>query len=513
METFIFFLIILFKLTFQIYNSGENWAILACGSSGYMNYRHQADIFHVYHTLIKRGFSKEHIILFAFDDVAYDQKNPFPGEIYNRPDGPNVYEGVVIDYSFNMVNPENYLSVLKGDTKNGRLKKVLNSTKDDNIFLYFSDHGINGAMVFPDNKFLYADELHKTFEFMQKKNMYKHIIYYMESCYSGSIFTDLNPDLNIYSLTAASPKEQSLATLCYPDDFVKGREMHTCLSNEFTMNWLDDIDMKLAFNKCNEFYSSREQFRVIKNLTKNSHVQEYGNFLVGELPITLFQSSNDCLLYNENEFEKKEKEKEDSYDEIIKKLREVDLDENDEEEEEEELNNFFDVLYSKINNVIDNLHVKENDNSINYIINRNKPYEIPKGIKYYSTKLKIPKKNQKKSINKIPSKRVKLFYLEIEQNESQEKRNEFQKEIEEIYKSKYIFSMIKVKLHINEQILYNKKIDYKCLRFSIQLFKDECSLNERDLEFISTLSDICSMKDINLDEIANAITDICKNKK
>ena len=512
METFIFFLIILFKFTFQIYNSGENWAVLACGSSGYMNYRHQADVFHVYQTLIKRGFLKEHIILFAFDDVVNDQNNPFPGQIYNRPDGPNVYEGVVIDYSFNMVNPENYLSVLKGDTKNGRLKKVLNSTKDDNIFLYFSDHGINGAMVFPDKKFLYADELHETFKFMQRKNMYKNIIYYMESCYSGSIFMDLNPDLNIYALTAASPKEQSLATFCYPDDFVKGREMHTCLSNEFTMNWLDDIDKKFASKKCNEFYSSREQYRVIKNLTKNSHVQEYGNFLVGELPITLFQSSNDCLLYNDDEFEKKEKD--DGYDEIIKKLKEVDFDEKDEEEEEEEeedINKFFDVLYSKINN--DNVTLHENDNTVNYIMNKHKPYEILKGIKYYSTKLKSPKKSSKKSINKIPSKNVKLFYLEIEQNESQEKHNEFQKEIEEINKSKYIFAMIKVKLGINENISYNKKIDYKCLRFSIQLFKDECSLNERDLEFISTLSDICSIKDIKLDEIANAITDACKNKK
>ena len=74
MKTFIFFQIILLQLSLSIYNSGENWAVLACGSSGYINYRHQADIFHVYHTLINRGFLKEHIILFAFDDIAYDKK-------------------------------------------------------------------------------------------------------------------------------------------------------------------------------------------------------------------------------------------------------------------------------------------------------------------------------------------------------------------------------------------------------------------------------------------------------
>jgi len=237
---FFYFLIInLFKPSFEIiYNSGENWAVLACGSTGYINYRHQADIFQVYHTLINNGFSKDHIILFAYDDIAYDRKNPFPGEIYNRPDGPNVYSGVIIDYSFNTVTPENYISVLKGDTKNGSLQKVLNSTKDDNIFLYFSDHGINGALVFPDNQFLYADELNQAFIYMKEKGMYKNIIYYIEACYSGSIFNELNNDLNIYAMTAASPKEKSFATFCYPDDYVKGREMHTCLSNEFTNNWL-----------------------------------------------------------------------------------------------------------------------------------------------------------------------------------------------------------------------------------------------------------------------------------
>ena len=206
--------------------------------------------------------------------------------------------------------------------------------------------------------------------------------------------------------------------------------MHTCLSNEFTMNWLDDIDTRFEFNKCNnikEVYSSREQFRVIKNLTKNSHVQEYGNFTVGELPITLFQSSNDCLLYKDDEFDKKEKEKEDSnYDDIIKKIRELDIDEDEDEnkgkEEEEDMNLFFDTLSNKINKDIENWHKNENDNYIiNYLNNKNKPNEINQE-KYKSfPKLKNSKKSRKKSINKIPSKKVNLYYLELEQNQSKEK--------------------------------------------------------------------------------------------
>ena len=405
-------LIFLFQFSLQKFNSGENWAILACGSSGYINYRHQADVFHVYQSLIKRGFSKSHIILLAFDDIAYSPRNPFPGEIYNRPDGPNVYEGVIIDYSDNDVNPETYLSVLKGDTQNGKLKKVLNSTENDNIFMYFSDHGVAGAIVFPNNKFLYADELEEAFKVMKSKKMYKNIIFYLESCYSGSMFNNINPDLNVYSITAASPSEKSLATYCYPQDLVKGQEMHTCLSNEFTSNWLDDSDNRLIFNKntfnnfmnnINDEYTSHEQFIYVKDLTKNSNVQEYGDLLIGDLPITYFQSSNDSYNGQDNDKEKEKKEKDkketieedDYYEEIKRRIIEFDLDDDDVND-----NNYFnshkneesDLDEEEFDDIskydLDNYNPeKENHNYIYYIIKRNEYMnKIKENIKKNNTK-------------------------------------------------------------------------------------------------------------------------------
>ena len=521
---FFFLILILSKSSLEIlYNSGDNWAVLACGSTGYINYRHQADIFHVYHTLLKNGFSKDHIILFAYDDIAYNEKNPFPGEIYNRPDGPNVYSGVSIDYSSYMVTPENYLSVLKGDTKNNLLKKVLNSNKDDNIFLYFSDHGINGAMVFPNNQFLYADELEEAFTYMQKKGMYKNIIYYMESCYSGSIFNEINKELNIYSITAASPKEQSYATYCFPDDYVKGREMHTCLSNEFTSNWLDDIENKNFDSLHLINYSSREQFQLIKNKTKNSHVNEYGNLNVGELPITLFQASNDSNNYEDEQeeiIEDKEKEKEKGnmdgfdYDEIMRRIKEL------EEEEENYNEDEYDEIIS--NDINDNKYkynfkekIKYDNDFINYIISRNKQMkkQIEKPFKKNNLRMNSKKKT-KKSLNNIPSKNVKLYYLEVETTKNPVKNKEFQKEMEETEKSKNLFQLLKYKLHISEKKEnQNNKIDFKCLRFSIDLFKEKCLINERDLGFISSFSDICTKKDVCLDDIKNAIIDVCKSRE
>ena len=441
-ESLIIIILFLIKFSATMYNNGENWAILACGSKGYTNYRHQADVFHVYQSLIKRGFSKNHIILFAYDDIAYNPRNPFPGEIYNRPDGPNVYEGVIIDYSDNNVNPEIYLSVLKGDTQNGKLTKVLNSTENDNIFLFFSDHGVAGAIVFPDSNFLYADELEETFKIMKAKKMYKNIIFYLESCYSGSMFYDINPELNVYSITAANPNEQSLATYCYPQDFVKGEEMHTCLSNEFTSNWLDDSDSRIIINEdikndpLNDFYkySNHEQFIFVKELTKNSHVQEYGNLSIGDLPITHFQSSNDT--YNnkkEEEKDKQEKKTEDEeYEEIKRRI--IDFDFNSEEKGQDYLysyenneNDFENIEFENILfvNFDESSQKKEEYNYITYIININKYLKKDESKKEKNTSNKIKdgnilkgkkgKEKEKKLVKNtqfnLLSSYVKLFYL------------------------------------------------------------------------------------------------------
>ena len=82
---------------------GINWAVLVAGSSSWYNYRHQADVLHAYQMLIQQGFDSSKIIVFAYDDIAQNIKNPFPGKIFNKPtygdEGIDVYEGVNIDYS------------------------------------------------------------------------------------------------------------------------------------------------------------------------------------------------------------------------------------------------------------------------------------------------------------------------------------------------------------------------------------------------------------------------------
>ncbi|KAF3942986.1 hypothetical protein CMV_030415 [Castanea mollissima] len=73
---------------------GTRWAVLVAGSSGYGNYRHQADICHAYQLLKKDGLKEENIVVFMYDDIANNELNPRPGIIINHPQGSDVYAGV-----------------------------------------------------------------------------------------------------------------------------------------------------------------------------------------------------------------------------------------------------------------------------------------------------------------------------------------------------------------------------------------------------------------------------------
>jgi legumain len=126
----------------------------------------------------------------AYDDVANDRKNPFPGQMFNKPNGEDVYAGCKIDYSGKDVTPENFLSILNGDSAavakagNG---KVLKSDINSKVFINFADHGGVGLIAFPTT-YMYADDLNAGLQSMYDNQMYGELVFYMEACESGSMF-------------------------------------------------------------------------------------------------------------------------------------------------------------------------------------------------------------------------------------------------------------------------------------------------------------------------------------
>jgi legumain len=127
---------------------GTRWAVLVAGSSGYGNYRHQADVCHAYQILQKGGVKEENIVVFMYDDIAHNILNPRPGTIINHPKGGDVYAGVPKDYTGHQVTTENFFAVLLGNKTavTGGSGKVIDSKPEDHIFIYYSDHGGPGVL-------------------------------------------------------------------------------------------------------------------------------------------------------------------------------------------------------------------------------------------------------------------------------------------------------------------------------------------------------------------------------
>jgi legumain len=115
----------------------------------------------------KNGIPEDQIILMSYDDVANDPENPFPGKLFNAPNGSDVYEGCKIDYRGNDVTPANFLNILKGNATGvtGGNGKVLKSTANSKVFINFADHGAPGLIAFP-NEYLYANDLNNALVYM-----------------------------------------------------------------------------------------------------------------------------------------------------------------------------------------------------------------------------------------------------------------------------------------------------------------------------------------------------------
>ena len=52
---------------------------------------------------------------------------------------------------------------------------------------------------------------------MKLKNMYSKLTFYLDTCYSGSIFESLPNDINIYAVSSSHIIESSWAAYCPPN--------------------------------------------------------------------------------------------------------------------------------------------------------------------------------------------------------------------------------------------------------------------------------------------------------
>jgi len=282
-------------------HASDHWAVIVVGSRGYGNYRHHADGCHAYHIAKENGIKEEQIIMIAYDDVANDRHNPFPGKLFNKPTakgvkGKDVYEGCKIDYKGSKATKETLIGVLEGDSTVG--DKVLKSNAESKVFFYFADHGAPGLVAMPTGGYLKANELHKSVKYMHENKMYKKMVMYVEACESGSMFENiLEDDINVFAVSAANSKESSWGTYCSPDDMVDGKHVGSCLGDLFSVNWMEDTDKAVKEKKMGT-ETLATQYETVKRKTTKSHVLKWGDLkwtsdVIGEFEAGNFESPKD----------------------------------------------------------------------------------------------------------------------------------------------------------------------------------------------------------------------------
>ncbi|XP_045788398.1 legumain isoform X2 [Trifolium pratense] len=276
---------------------GTRWAVLVAGSSGYGNYRHQADVCHAYQVLIKGGVKEENIVVFMYDDIADSEMNPRPGVIINHPQGPNVYVGVPKDYTGDDVTAENLYAVILGDKSKvkGGSGKVINSKAEDRIFIYYSDHGGPGVLGMPNMPYVYAMDFIDVLRKKHASKGYKKMVIYIEACESGSMFEGVMPkDLDIYVTTASNAQESSWGTYCPGVDPAPPPEYITCLGDLYSVAWMEDSEThNLKRETVKQQYNSvKERTSNFNNYALGSHVMQYGDTNITDEKLYLYQGFN-----------------------------------------------------------------------------------------------------------------------------------------------------------------------------------------------------------------------------
>ena len=247
---------------------GESHALLVAASATYENYRHQADVARAYAVLREGGVKAENIVVFMVDDIANNPKNPLPGTLYNMPTlgslpAKNLYPLIKdhIDYKGADVTPDNFLAILQGlppvNCTDGCTKRTLTSTAEDNLFVYFVNHGGEGVWGFPPVppaiffNLMDGVKLVDALKAAYAKKMYKKLVFYVEACDASSVFEGwgndeqddhplLPKDIGVYAMSATNYDTSAWATYCGAHASVAGTLIGICISDQFSsLVWAD----------------------------------------------------------------------------------------------------------------------------------------------------------------------------------------------------------------------------------------------------------------------------------
>ena len=244
---------------------------------------------------MKGGIKRENIIYFTYHADVDIEFNPFPGKVFTDP-APDTsgdwaqygcFNGV--DYSDDVISKELFLAILSGDAFTARKltgqenPKVLAAGPEDTVFTYFIDHGAPGYIMIGRER-VTSEELLGAMRQAYLQQLYGKWVWFMEACFSGSMFPKLPEDVNIYVMTAADAEHSAYMSNCPPDDAIAGVHLGPCLSSlwdEAYMVYLEEHPE----GKIGELVDAVKE-EVKKDSDQN--VSEFGDKSFRDLPLSDF---------------------------------------------------------------------------------------------------------------------------------------------------------------------------------------------------------------------------------
>ncbi len=201
------------------------YAVLVQGSSGWSNYRHQADVLSIYQLLRKNGYDDDHIILIIDKSLATDARNPEQGVVRAEDGGSDLMSGSTIDYDNADLTTADICNILLGN-KTARTPTVLPTSPQGgteagvNVLLFWSGHGHNRTSNGADElawrdagsgRGMTAELLRQTVSQMRQQGSCRKMLILAEPCFSEAVITPLVGIPGVLAMSSAGTYEQSFA--------------------------------------------------------------------------------------------------------------------------------------------------------------------------------------------------------------------------------------------------------------------------------------------------------------
>lgn len=251
--------------------SVDNYAVIMCGSKGWSNYRHQADVYAWRKVLINRGFAPENIITLSFNDVPYrsNKTEGINGSIYHTCYGPDIYEPI-INYTGADANKQNFFKILSSipSGKGGWFKREVN------VLIIYINHGAYDLLSTPNafDQPIYVDEFGDVVNELSSR--VARVFCILEACHSGTIAMHARYNRNVIFMTAANSKQSS-----YSHGYCERLGIFT--TNEMTYHLLNYLD-----NRDNDKRTVNDMIYYVKQQTNMSNVVRSG--MTNRIPLKDF---------------------------------------------------------------------------------------------------------------------------------------------------------------------------------------------------------------------------------